>query len=62
MKDSSAFQCDSFVRDPCLIGRNGMETLDNFYFFGSEKAINWLKNKISKIEEKLKENAKHCLK
>ena len=47
---------------PCPIGRNGMETLANFYFFGSEKAINWLKNKISKIEEKLKENVKHCLK
>ena len=34
----------------------------NFYFYGPEKAINWLKNKVNKIEETLKENVKHCLK
>ena len=36
-----------------------LEILANFYFYGPGKAINWLKNKIDKIEEKL---VKHCLK
>ena len=39
-----------------------LEIPANFYFYGPEKAINWLENKINKIEEKLKENIKHCLK
>ena len=43
-------------------GRYGLEIPANFYFYGPEKAINWLKNKINKIEEKLKENVKHFLK
>ena len=42
-------------------GGYGLEMPVNFYFYGPEKAINWLKNKINKIEEKLKENVKHCL-
>ena len=40
----------------------GFEIPANFYFDDPEKAINWLKNKINKIEEKLKENVKHCFK
>ena len=36
--------------------------LANFDFYGPERDINWLKNEISKIEHKLKENVKHCLK
>ena len=40
-------------------GGYGLEIPTNFYFHGPEKAINWLKNKINKIEEKLKENVKH---
>ena len=43
-------------------GGYGLEIPANFYFYGRKKAINWLKNKINKIEEKLKENVKHCLK
>ena len=43
-------------------GGYGLEIPANFYFYGSEKAINWLENKINKIEEKLKENVKHYLK
>ena len=43
-------------------GGYGLEIPANFYFYDPEKAINWLKNKINKIEEKLKENVKHCLK
>ena len=43
-------------------GGYGLEIPANFYFYGPEKAINWLGNKINKIEEKLKENIKHCLK
>ena len=43
-------------------GGYGLEIPANFYFYGPEKAINWLKNKVNKIEEKLKENVKHCLK
>ena len=31
-----------------------LEILANSDFYGPEKAINWLKNKIGKIEEKLK--------
>ena len=40
----------------------GLEIAANFYFYELEKAINWLKNKINKMEEKLKENLKHSLK
>ena len=43
-------------------GEYGLEIRANFYFYGPEKAINWLKNKINKIEGKLKENVKHYLK
>ena len=43
-------------------GGCGLEIPADFYFYGPQKAINWLKNKINKIEEKLKENVKHCLK
>ena len=39
-------------------GGYGLEIPANFYFNGPEKAINWLKNKINKIEKKLKENLK----
>ena len=41
-------------------GGYGLEIPANFCFYGPEKAINLLKNKINKIEEKLKENVKHC--
>ena len=40
----------------------GLEIPANFYFYELEKAIYWLKNKINKMEEKLKENLKHSLK
>ena len=43
-------------------GGYGLEIPANLYFHGPEKLINWLKNKINKTEEKLKENVKHCLK
>ena len=39
-----------------------LEIPANFYFHGPQKAITRLKNKINKIEEKPKENIKHCLK
>ena len=41
-------------------GGYGLKILANFYLSGPKKAINWLKNKINKTEEKLKENVKHC--
>ena len=40
----------------------GLEIPANFHVYGPEKAINWLKNKINNIEEKLKKNVIHCLK
>ena len=43
-------------------GGYGLEVPANFYFYDPEKSIDWLKNKINKIEEGLKENLKHCLK
>ena len=43
-------------------GRYGLEIPANFYFYGPKKVINWLKNKINKIEKKLKESVKYCLK
>ena len=43
-------------------GGYGLENPANIYFYGPEKTINWLENKINKIEEELKENVKHCLK
>ena len=43
-------------------GGYGLKIPANFYFYGPEKAINWLKNKINKIEEKLKDFVKDCLK
>ena len=43
-------------------GGYGLEIPANFYCYGPEKAINWFKNKINKIEKKLKENVKHSLK
>ena len=35
-------------------GRQRLKIPANVYLYGPEKAINWLKNKINKIEEKLK--------
>ena len=39
----------------------GLEIPVNSYFYGPEKAINWVNNKIDKVEEKFKEYVKHCL-
>ena len=43
-------------------GGYGLEIPANFYFYGPEKVINWLKNKVNKKEDKLNENVKQCLK
>ena len=37
-------------------GGYGLEIPANVYFYDPKEAINWLKNKIYKIEEKFKEN------
>ena len=52
---------DIFVTEKRINCRGGceLEIPANFYFYGPGKAINWLKNKIDKIEEKL---VKHRLK
>ena len=52
---------DIFVTEKRINSGGGceLEILANFYCYGPGKAINWLKNKIDKIEEKL---VKHCLK
>ena len=38
------------------------KALQIFIFVDLKKPLNWLKNKKTKIEEDLKETAKHCLK
>ena len=41
----------------------GIKTPQDFNFYTAEKALNWLKTKITKIEEKLNETVKkYCLK
>ena len=40
----------------------GLEIPSSFYFYVSEKAINWMKVKISRAQDELKENVKHCWK
>ena len=52
---------DIFVTEKRINSGGGceLEILANFYCHGPGKAINWLKNKIDKIEEKV---VKHCLK
>ena len=40
----------------------GLEVPSSFYFYGPEKAINWMKIKLSRVQDKLKENIKYCLK
>ena len=62
---STPLRLDIFATEKCVNhgGEYGLEFPSNFHFYGPEKAtLNWLKNKIKKIEENLNENVKHYLK
>ena len=40
----------------------GLEIPANFYFYGPENAIVWIRSKITNIEKKLSQNVNRCLK